>query len=186
MLVGAMVMMVVMMPIPGMIHVLITNPHITVQKLIGLSVRPAQFHRMVLVELGSVHHGELVFGYASVHLDQVEHGDDVCCHHELLGLWILHGTAHLVLEECGWEGRIKASRVEEQAAELGQVHQVKASTQGLTQVLVGHGVVLSVKLLQDPHQEQRVIWERFHGFWLAGAGLQMGSYLRRRCHLETK
>lgn len=130
MLLGAVVMMVVMVPIPGVIHVLITNPHVTVLKLIGLSVRPAQFHRMVLVELGSVgHHGELVFGYASIHLDQVEHGDDICRHHELLRLRVLHGAAHLVLEEGGREGGVQAGRVEEQATELGQVHQVEASTQ---------------------------------------------------------
>lgn len=101
-----------------------------------------------------MHYGQLVFSYASIHLDQVEHGDDVCCHHQLLGLRVLHGAAHLVLEEGGWEGRVQAGCVEEQAAELGQVHQVEASAQGLTQVLVGHGVVLRVQLLQDPSQEQ--------------------------------
>lgn len=127
-----------------------------------------------------MHCGELVFGYASIHLDQVEHGDDVCRHHELLGLWVLHGAAHLVLEKGGRKGGVQAGRVEEQAAELGQVHQVKASTQGLTEVLVGHGVVLSVQLLQDSDQEQRVLWEGgVHGWWVAGTGLQRGSYLRR-------
>lgn len=115
---------------------------------------------------GSVDYGELIFGYSSIHLYQIEHGDNVRGHHELLGLQVLCGAAHLVLEEGGWEGGVQAGCVEEQAAELGQVHQVKAGTQRLAQVLVGHGITLGVQLLQDPNQEQRIFWAGVHGCWV--------------------
>lgn len=159
---------VVMAPFPGVIHVLITNPPVTVLILKVITVRPAELHWLTLVKRGSLNYRKLIFGYSSIHVDQIEHGDNVRCNHELFGQRVLSGTAHLVLEEGGWEGRVQAGCVEEQAAELGQVHQVKASTQRLAQVLVGHGGVLGVQLFQDPNQEQRILWEGVHGCWMAG------------------
>ena len=98
---GTMVMMVVVVvvvSIPGGIHVLVTSPSVTVLILICIIVRAAHLYRLVLVELGPVHYREIVLGYASIHLDQVEHGDDICSHHELLGLRVLYrGSA-----SCPW------------------------------------------------------------------------------------
>lgn len=177
--------MVVVVSIPGVIHVLKTAPPVTVLILVGIIIRPAQLHRLVLVHLGSVHYGKFLFGYASIHLNQVEHGDDVCCYHKLLGLGILHGAAHLVLEECGWKGGVQTGRVEEQAAELGQVHQVKTSTQGLTQVLVGHSVVLGIQLLQDPNQKEGVLWVGVHGYGWQEEAYREGLTSGEAWNLET-
>lgn len=166
------VVMVVVVSVPLVIHVLVTNSHVTLGKLVGLGVGHAQLHRVVLAELGAMRgYGQLVLGKASVHLDQVEHGHDVRRRHQFLGLRVLGRAAHLVLEEGGGEGRVQAGGVEEQAAELGQVHQVEAGTQGLAQVLVGHGVVLCVQLLQDPGEERGIFREGIHGS-LQAAGLK--------------
>lgn len=177
MVVEVVVVMVVVVSVPLVFHMLITNPHVALRKLVGLGVRHAEFHRVVLAELGAVRaDGQLVLGEASVHLDQVEHGHDVRRRHQFLGLRVLGCAAHLVLEEGGREGWVQAGCVEEQAAQLGQVHQVETGAQGLAQVLVGHGVVLCVQFLQDPGEECGILREGIHGSQQA-AGLKKPQIL---------